>query len=207
MTSPAGRQRNPSFNVAGLSRQCVVIVDVYRLARMFNEDYGHNSACSSRSSACRRSPSAPGICCQINFIPSDTCALCFETSGPPREPLFPSSRGIHLFRNLSPLSRQPALMRPLSDSPNSLHSLVRCLSGAVKPRMLCRSLTSIRGTVAALSTQANKPILIFQPCNSETCNTLNFYRPLRGFRNLRSPRGTSLPLFEGNSPFPKPVAP
>ena len=63
MTSPAGRQRSPSFNVAGLSRQCVVIVDVYRLVRMFNEDYGHNSACSSRSSACRRSPSAPGICC------------------------------------------------------------------------------------------------------------------------------------------------
>ena len=63
MTSPAGRQRNPSFNVAALSRQCVVIVDVYRLVRMFSEDYGHNSACSSRSSTCRRSPSAPGICC------------------------------------------------------------------------------------------------------------------------------------------------
>ena len=59
MTSPAGRQRNPSFDVAGLSRQCVVIVDVYRLARMFNEDYGHNSACSSRSSACRRNLSPP----------------------------------------------------------------------------------------------------------------------------------------------------
>ena len=59
MTSPAGRQRNPSFDVAGLSRQCVVIVDVYRLVRMFNEDYGHNSACSSRSSACRRNLSSP----------------------------------------------------------------------------------------------------------------------------------------------------
>ena len=59
MTSPAGRQRNPSFDVAGLSRQCVIIVDVYRLARMFNEDYGRNSACSSRSSACRRNLSPP----------------------------------------------------------------------------------------------------------------------------------------------------
>ena len=155
MTSPAGRQRNPSFNVAGLSRQCVVIVDVYRLVRMFNEDYGHNSACSSRSSACRRNLSPPAFVAKSTLF-HPIHVRCASKPPVPQGNLSSPLRGEFTFsETCRPLSRRPALMRPLNDSLNSLHSLVRCLSGAVKPRMLCRSLMSIRGTFAALSTQAD----------------------------------------------------